>query len=630
MTARIRLTIGRIDSQHPELARRLTVPSVPVRVLDPTTFTEEPAQRGGLPAKPALPVDLDYSADGRLLAVSLDNYARRGTLPLSTWVAQSSSVMVWDLEAPELLIVHLDVATVFNAVALGPDGRSLYVGRTGVDNAPSVTVYDIGSGQPLRGFGGPGFPLEVSPDGTLLASANGADIVLFDAATGQERRRLRGHTAAVTNLRFSGDGLLASVSDDRSAIVWDLASGQRREQLRGHAGAARGLGFGRDDATLYTRHRPKAAGLGHTRRPQVHSPPSHSRARSDRQRANPRRPNRRCHRLRLDRDRRRRNPPRPASPRRPRHPPNQVRSSTPATSPLRKMSWRPDGALLATAGQDGSVRVRDGRTRDLLGERRVTDAPAAGLDYTGDGERIVVADPSGSISTIDGDTLEPDGTAVQIGGRIVRVDASPDNRTVIALTGGLASFSQLTESIEASPNSGFAPSTWVPVACWSAATARGRRPGRPVRSRLLARRSSGRGRQQWRLGQRPRDVHTGEPAPAATIGHDDLVLRVAFAPDGTKFVSAGIDGRVALWDGHNGESLGIVPADQRNSPAAAAFLPDGHSVLITSYDGSVHTWDTGPRHWIECACAVAGRNLTPAEWRVHFAERPYRETCAAR
>ncbi len=37
--------------------------------------------------------------------------------------------------------------------------------------------------------------------------------------------------------------------------------------------------------------------------------------------------------------------------------------------------------------------------------------------------------------------------------------------------------------------------------------------------------------------------------------------------------------------------------------------------------------DTRPEHWIEVACAIAGRNLTEDEWSDAFDDRPYRETC---
>jgi hypothetical protein len=57
------------------------------------------------------------------------------------------------------------------------------------------------------------------------------------------------------------------------------------------------------------------------------------------------------------------------------------------------------------------------------------------------------------------------------------------------------------------------------------------------------------------------------------------------------------------------------------------FLADGHTVLLSSPGGAIHTLDSSVEHWIEFACAIAGRNLTSDEWRDAFDDRPYRESC---
>ena len=59
---------------------------------------------------------------------------------------------------------------------------------------------------------------------------------------------------------------------------------------------------------------------------------------------------------------------------------------------------------------------------------------------------------------------------------------------------------------------------------------------------------------------------------------------------------------------------------------APTFLDDGHTVLVTTATGgdAVYTLDTRPEHWIQHACAIAGRNLTLDEWSDAFNDRPYR------
>ena len=89
-----------------------------------------------------------------------------------------------------------------------------------------------------------------------------------------------------------------------------------------------------------------------------------------------------------------------------------------------------------------------------------------------------------------------------------------------------------------------------------------------------------------------------------------------------------MDGRVSLWDGGTGERIATVLPGNPGSWAVANFLPDGHTLIVATTDHQVFTWDTRPESWVERACNIAGRNLTPDEWRGAFGDRPYRRTCA--
>ena len=84
------------------------------------------------------------------------------------------------------------------------------------------------------GYGGV-FGWDLFPDGTTLASASlDSTVLLWDAAAGQLKTILGGHTDKVLSVAFSPDGAtLASSSLDGTVLLWDTATGQQKAILKG-------------------------------------------------------------------------------------------------------------------------------------------------------------------------------------------------------------------------------------------------------------------------------------------------------------------------------------------------------------------------------------------------------------
>jgi len=105
-----------------------------------------------------------------------------------------------------------------------PRGASLLDGATG---RLLRTCYDKGHGS------GP-LSVAISPNGLTLAVGYAPrDIILWDAATGEQVKLLKGHSNWVVSLAFSADSKrLISGAGDSTARVWDLSAGKEIGRLR--------------------------------------------------------------------------------------------------------------------------------------------------------------------------------------------------------------------------------------------------------------------------------------------------------------------------------------------------------------------------------------------------------------
>jgi pSer/pThr/pTyr-binding forkhead associated (FHA) protein len=86
-----------------------------------------------------------------------------------------------------------------------------------------------------------------SPDGQWVLAGCDRHLSQWDLVTGTYRRRLEGHTAAVTAVAVSWDGRYAvSGSGDQTLKLWDVANGERIRTLTGHQGVVHAVAFSAD------------------------------------------------------------------------------------------------------------------------------------------------------------------------------------------------------------------------------------------------------------------------------------------------------------------------------------------------------------------------------------------------
>ena len=93
--------------------------------------------------------------------------------------------------------------------------------------------------------------VSLSPDGTLIASGDGATVKLWNVASHTNIATLEGHTDEVILVAFSDDGaLLASSSEDDTVKLWDVAQHTNITTFEGHTGVVTSLAFTDDGALL--------------------------------------------------------------------------------------------------------------------------------------------------------------------------------------------------------------------------------------------------------------------------------------------------------------------------------------------------------------------------------------------
>ncbi|MCX4826181.1 NB-ARC domain-containing protein [Streptomyces sp. NBC_01142] len=89
---------------------------------------------------------------------------------------------------------------------------------------------------------------------------------------------------------------------------------------------------------------------------------------------------------------------------------------------------------------------------------------------------------------------------------------------------------------------------------------------------------------------------------ATLTGHTGLVESVAIAPDGSWLATASGDGTVRIWDRSSGSCTATL-AGHTGRVLSVAIAPDGSWLATASYDGTVRIWDRTTR---SCTATLTG------------------------
>ena len=184
---------------------------------------------------------LDFSPDGRLLAIGTGNFLNRHGPP--------GDLVVRDVWTGKAKFSQRGLANGVTAVAFSPDGSQIAVA-----NSNRLTVLDVATGAKLFAKEGGSrdlLCLAFSPDGRRIAGGFGlfnvnhaGHVTLWDATTGDEvGDRIPGHAGGVWDLAFDPSGTrLALTSEDR-VDVWDLGARELVAELVADVGFIYGVAY---------------------------------------------------------------------------------------------------------------------------------------------------------------------------------------------------------------------------------------------------------------------------------------------------------------------------------------------------------------------------------------------------
>jgi WD40 repeat protein len=294
------------------------------------------------------------------------------------------------------------------------------------------------------------------------------------------------------------------------------------------------------------------------------------------------------------------------------------RTLTGHTSIVISVAVTPDGTKIVSGSWDGTIRVWDVVTGELLGEPLSWDSgEVTSLAVTPDGTKIVsggsdktirvwdlatgapVGEPlAGHTSWVTSVAVTPDGTRIVSGSHdnTVRVwDLVTGAPVGQPLTGHTSSMNSVTVTPDGTKIVSGSSDTTIRV--WDLAT------GAPVGEPLT-------GHSGWVMSLavtpdgtkivsgggsdgtiRVWDLATGAPVGEPLTGHSAWVMCLAVTPDGTKIVSGGSDGIIWVWDLVTGTRVGEPLIGHNLMVQSLAVTPDGSRIVSGGFDCNILLWD---------------------------------------
>lgn len=241
------------------------------------------------------------------------------------------------------------------------------------------------------------------------------------------------------------------------------------------------------------------------------------------------------------------------------------------TAAILSLSFSPDSRYLASGSSDGTVRIWDIPSQQVLMMLGPAERPVEAVSFSPDGRSLASSGDNNTLKLWDVESGTELATLRGHKNEVLSCAFSPDGRRILSAGGFNDNTLKLWNAetgVELATLTGH--TQYVNSCAFS-----------PDGSRIVSA-SRDSTLKLW-------DADKG--AELATLkGHIGSVVSCDFSPDGNKILSAGDDMTLKLWDAESGEELASL-CGHTDGVTSCAFSPDGRTILSASWDTTVKLWD---------------------------------------